>query len=62
MRHCTVPCLVLPGNDTPHPAVIGAELVALLPNKQELNPWKGPAHLAAQCDRVIKFLEANTPQ
>jgi pimeloyl-ACP methyl ester carboxylesterase len=61
VRRCSVPCLVLPGNDTPHPAVIGAELVALLPRCEELNPWKGPAQLAAQCDRVVAFLDTYTP-
>ena len=30
VRHCSVPCLVLPGDDTPHPAVIGAELARFL--------------------------------
>jgi pimeloyl-ACP methyl ester carboxylesterase len=62
VRRCTVPCLVLPGNDTPHPQVIGAELLELLPDREELNPWKGPAHLDAQCERVIKFLDANAPK
>ena len=58
---CAVPCLVLPGNDTPHPAVIGAELAELLPNAEQLNPWKGPEHLDEQCERVIGFLEKHTP-
>ncbi len=61
VRRCTVPCLVLPGNDTPHPAVIGAELVALLPRREELNPWKGEAHLAAQGAAVRAFLKKYTP-
>jgi pimeloyl-ACP methyl ester carboxylesterase len=60
-RRCAVPCLVLPGDDTPHPAVIGAELAALLPNAEQLMPWKGPAHLDEQCDGVIGFLEKHTP-
>jgi pimeloyl-ACP methyl ester carboxylesterase len=58
---CTVPCLVLPGDDTPHPAVIGAELSELLPNAEQMKPWKGPEHLDDQCDRVISFLEKRTP-
>jgi len=61
VQRCTVPCLVLPGNDTPHPAVTGAELVALLPMREELNPWKGEAHFAAQSNAVRAFLEAYTP-
>jgi len=45
---CTVPCLVLPGDDMPHPAVIGAELAELLPDAAQMKPWKGPEHLDAQ--------------
>jgi pimeloyl-ACP methyl ester carboxylesterase len=60
-RRCEVPCLVLPGDDTPHPAVIGSALAGLLPNAEHLNPWKGPEHLDEQSDRVIGFLEKHTP-
>jgi pimeloyl-ACP methyl ester carboxylesterase len=61
VRRCSVPCLVLPGTDTPHPAVIGAELAELLPNAERLDKWKGPEHLDDQCERVIVFLEMHTP-
>ena len=60
-RRCPVPCLVLPGDDTPHPAVIGAELADLLPKAEQMSPWKGPALLDEQCERVINFLEKHTP-
>jgi pimeloyl-ACP methyl ester carboxylesterase len=59
-RRCTVPCLVLPGDDTPHPAVIGEELARLLPGAERLHPWKGPAHLAEQRRRVTEFLARHT--
>jgi hypothetical protein len=62
VQRCTVPCLVLPGDDTPHPAVIGAELAMLLPNVEVMEKWKGPDHLDEQCDRVIAFLEKHTPE
>jgi pimeloyl-ACP methyl ester carboxylesterase len=55
-RRCTVPCLVLPGSDTPHPAVIGAELAKLVPKAELLQDWKGPQHLAEQRRRVVEFL------
>jgi pimeloyl-ACP methyl ester carboxylesterase len=61
VRRCPVPCLVLPGDDTPHPAVTGAELVELLPGVEQLKAWKGPKHLDEQCERVIGFLEKHTP-
>jgi pimeloyl-ACP methyl ester carboxylesterase len=61
-RRCRVPCLVLPGDDTPHPAVIGAELARLLPAAERMDNWKGPDHLDEQCERVIGFLEKHTPE
>jgi pimeloyl-ACP methyl ester carboxylesterase len=61
-RSCPVPCLVLPGNDTPHPAAIGEELAELLPAAERLNPWKGPQHLDEQRRRVVSFLDKHTPR
>lgn len=61
VRRCTTPCLVLPGDDIPHPAVTGAELAALLPNREHLKDWKGPTHLEAQKQVVLAFLEKHTP-
>jgi pimeloyl-ACP methyl ester carboxylesterase len=60
-RRCTVPCLVLPGDDVPHPAETGEELAAMLPGAEKLHPWKGPAHLAEQRRRVVDFLKRHTP-
>jgi pimeloyl-ACP methyl ester carboxylesterase len=62
VRRLGVPCLVLPGNDTPHPAVIGTELARLLGNKEVLDAWKGPDHLDVQCERVLQFLHTHTPK
>lgn len=61
VKRCKVPCTVLPGNDTPHPAATGAELIQRLPDATHLNPWKGPAHLAAQRTHVEAFLAKHTP-
>src|SRR5262245_18583161 len=60
-RRCNSPCLLLAGNDAPHPAITGAELANLLPNRQVLDPWKGPEHLAQQNQRVLHFLLGHTP-
>lgn len=60
-RRCAVPSLVLPGNDKPHPAVIGLELASLLPGAEMLRDWKGPAHLAEQRRSVVDFLARHTP-
>lgn len=58
---CTTPALVLPGNDTPHPAVIGLEVAELLPDAEILRDWKGPDHIDEQRKRVTGFLADNTP-
>ena len=60
-RRCTVPCLVLPGDDIPHPAVTGAELARVLPKVEQLKDWKGPLHLDAQRRAVVEFLARHTP-
>jgi pimeloyl-ACP methyl ester carboxylesterase len=60
-RRCKTPTLVLPGDDMPHPAVVGRELAELLPGTEVLQNWKGPAHLHAQRDRVLAFLARHTP-
>ncbi len=61
VRRCTVPALVLPGDDTPHPAVTGRELAETLPNVETLHDWKGPAHLDEQRRRVLAFFDKHTP-
>jgi hypothetical protein len=61
VRRCDTPCLVLPGNDKPHPAAIGQEVADLLPNREMLKDWKGPDHLDAQRRTVLAFLDKHTP-
>ncbi len=61
VRRCGVPCLVLPGNDKPHPTITGLELADLLPGAEMLRDWKGPAHLEAQRRAVTDFLARHTP-
>jgi len=60
-RRCPTPSLVLPGNDIPHPRVIGLELADLIPGSERLVDWKGPQHLAAQRQCVTTFLARHTP-
>jgi pimeloyl-ACP methyl ester carboxylesterase len=61
VRRCSAPALVLPGDDTPHPAVTGRELAEILPDVETLHGWKGPAHLDEQRHRVLAFLEEHAP-
>ncbi len=62
VRSCPTPALVLPGNDTAHPSVIGVEVAELLPNSEILVEWKGPEHLEKQRRRVVDFLASHAPQ
>jgi len=62
VRQCKIPMLVMPGDDAPHPTVIGEEIAELAPNKEVLRQWKGPDHLQTAIDRVTQFLERHTPE
>jgi pimeloyl-ACP methyl ester carboxylesterase len=57
-RHCATPSLVLPGDDVPHPAVIGQELGRIIPGAEVLEPWKGEHE--AQRAAVAGFLARYT--
>ena len=60
VKTCNVPCLVMPGNDAPHPTAIGLELADLLPNSELLMDWK---NRQAETLPVIRdFLKRNTPR
>ena len=61
VRHCKIPMLVMPGDDRPHPKVIGEEIAELAPGSEVLLHWKGPDHLQMAIDRVTQFLERHTP-
>ena len=62
VRQCKIPLLVMPGDDPPHPQVIGEEIVELAPNVEVLRQWKGPEHLQTAIDRVAQFLDRHTPR
>ena len=62
VRSCATPALVLPGNDTAHPSVIGHEVANLLPKSEILVEWKGPEHLEIQRRCVVDFLARHTPR
>jgi pimeloyl-ACP methyl ester carboxylesterase len=62
VARCTVPLLVMPGNDAPHPTAIGEEIARLAPHAELLMHWKGPAHLDETIAVVTDFLTRHTPQ
>ncbi|PPQ25925.1 hypothetical protein CCS01_31660 [Rhodopila globiformis] len=61
VRNCPVPTMLLPGTDIPHPAVISAELAALLSGVEVVTDWRGPECLEQQEQRVVAFLKGSTP-
>ena len=61
VKNCDAPILVMPGDDAPHPAVIGNEVIDLLPACEKLINWKGPDHIDAQREAVVGFLAKRTP-
>jgi len=62
VRQCSVPILVMPGDDPPHPKVIAEEIAELAPNMEMLRQWKGPDHLQTAIERVTQFLKSHTSQ
>ena len=62
VRQWKIPMLVMPGDDPPHPKVIGEEIAELAPNKEVLPQWKGPDHLQTAIDRVTQFVDRHTPR
>ena len=60
VRECTIPMLLMPGDDLVHPAVVSDEL-ARAPDVEVLSPWKGLAHREHAMRRVREFLLKHTP-
>jgi hypothetical protein len=60
VRQCQTPLFVMPGDDPPHPQVIGEEIIELAPNVEALRQWKGPEHLQTAIERVRAFLDKHT--
>ena len=61
VRRCTIPLLVMPGDDGPHPTAIGEEIARLAPRAETLRHWKGPDYVAEAIRTVTDFLVRNTP-
>jgi pimeloyl-ACP methyl ester carboxylesterase len=61
VRTCSIPMLLMPGNDTVHPAEISAEL-ARAPDIKVLSPWKGLDRREAAMGCVREFLIAHEPR
>ncbi len=62
VARCTIPLLVLLGNDVYHPPEISREIVALAPHATLIEHWKEPEHHAAAQAAVEQFLAQHTPR
>lgn len=56
---CTVPLLVLMGNDLHHPAATSRQIVDAAPNAELIERWKEPEHLADTDAAITDFLAAH---
>jgi hypothetical protein len=56
-----VPTLLMPGDDTMHPASVSSD-IARLTKAEVLTPWKGPNYRDAAIRRACDFLLENTPE
>jgi hypothetical protein len=62
VRRCATPLLVMPGDDPPHPKVIGEEIARIAPRAEILRDWKGADKVAKVTPVVLDFLARNTPK
>ena len=60
VRQCTIPMLVLMGNDLYHPESTSREVAALAPNAILMEHWKDP-DTDGTVQTAIDFLQSNTP-
>ncbi len=61
VSNCHTPCMVLAGNDGPHPYAVSAETAKLLPDVEFIEEWKQGEPLVAAKKHVKEFLAKHTP-
>ena len=61
VKQCRTPLLVMPGDDPPHPKIIGEEIARIAPNAEVLRDWKGADETDAVAKTVLDFLTRHTP-
>ena len=62
LRSCEIPMLLMPGDDTMHPAEVSAEIVRLAPHTRVVAPWKGAQHKENAMERAREFFIAHEPR
>jgi pimeloyl-ACP methyl ester carboxylesterase len=62
VRHCSVPLLVLAGNDQFHPRAVAEEIADLAPSAELVIEWAGPDHKDGTRQKIRDFLGQHTPR
>ena len=62
VKRLTLPILLMPGKDVPHPDLISRELAELAQSAERLDNWVRPDFDQGQRDAVSDFLDKNTPK
>jgi pimeloyl-ACP methyl ester carboxylesterase len=62
VRHCSIPLLVLAGNDQFHPRAVAEEIADLAPSAELVIEWAGPDHKENTRDKIRDFLAQHTPK
>jgi pimeloyl-ACP methyl ester carboxylesterase len=62
VKRLTLPILLMPGKDVPHPDFVSSELAELAQDAERLDNWVRPDYDQVQCDAVSEFLDKNTPK
>jgi pimeloyl-ACP methyl ester carboxylesterase len=62
VRHCSVPLLVLAGNDQFHPRAVAEEIADLAPSAELVIEWAGPERKDETRRKIGDFLVRHTPK
>jgi hypothetical protein len=61
VRRCSIPLLVLAGNDQFHPRAVAEEIADLAPSAELVIEWAGPDHKEKTGEKISDFLARHTP-
>lgn len=61
VRQCTIPMLVLMGNDLYHPESVSREIAEIAPNATLVERWKEEDVIDQTVDTIIRFLRQHSP-
>lgn len=60
VRRCSVPLLVLAGNDDFHPTAVAEEIADLAPDAEVVYEWAGPERYGETAERIRSFLSGQS--